>query len=164
MFLSALCRPVGADSKRKAIFVAGKDRITTSQMLTRIRQSGDFTEAVSVHDEIEQPSFGNYLYELMEKRRLTARDMIDRTGIHRSYFYAVLAGQKIPSKNVVLRISLTMRCTLAETNQLLRLAGLSHLYPRVREDTVLIYAVEHWVTPQETNEMLEKAGEEPLYR
>ena len=57
-----------------------------------------------------------------------------------------------------------MRCTLAETNQLLRLAGLSHLYPRVREDTVLIYAVEHRATPQETNEMLEKAGEEPLYR
>ena len=144
--------------------VAKREKITTSQMLTRIRQSGDFAEAVSVYEENEQPSLGNYLYELMEKRRLTARDMIENTGIHRSYFYAVLAGQKIPSKNVVLRISLTMRCTLAETNQLLRLAGLSHLYPRVREDTVLIYAVEHRATPQETNEMLEKAGEEPLYR
>ena len=141
-----------------------RDRITTSQMLLRIRQSGDFTEAVTVHDEQEQPSFCNYLYELMEKRHLSARDMIDRTGIHRSYFYAVLAGQKIPSKNVTLRISLTMGCSLAETNQLLRLAGLSSLYPRFRTDTVLIYAVEHKATSQETNEMLEKAGEEPLYR
>lgn len=141
-----------------------RDRITTSQMLLRIRQSGDFMEAVTVHDGQEQPTFCNYLYELMEKRRLSARDMIDRTGIHRSYFYAVLAGQKIPSKNVTLRISLTMGCSLAETNQLLRLAGLSSLYPRLRADTVLIYAVEHKATPQETNEMLEKAGEEPLYR
>ncbi len=145
-------------------FVSKRERITTSQMLTRIRQSGNFTEAVSVYEENKQPSLGDYLYELMEKRRLTARDMIEKTGIHRSYFYAVLAGQKTPSKNMVLRISLTMRCTLAETNQLLRLAGLSYLYPRVRADTVLIYAVEHKVTPQETNEMLEKAGEEPLYR
>ncbi len=141
-----------------------RDRITTSQMLVRIRQSGHFSEAIAVHDEAEQPTFSQYLYELMEARRLSAQDMIGRTGIHRSYYYAVLAGQKVPQKNVILRIALGMRCSLSECNQLLRLAGFSPLYPRMRRDTVLIYAVDHKSTIQETNEMLNQAGEEPLYR
>ena len=87
-----------------------------------------------------------------------------QTDINRSYFYAVLAGQKTPLKNFTLRISLTLSCSLAETNQLLRLAGLSPLYPRVRRDAVLIYAVEHRATMQQTNEMLQQAEKEPLYR
>ena len=141
-----------------------RNGITTSQMLVRIRQSGDFREAIAVHEKAESMSFSQYLYQLMEARRLNAVEMIARTGIHRSYFYAVLAGQKVPLKNMVLRISLTLGCSLAETNQLLRLAGLSALYPRVRRDAVLIYAVEHKAGMQETNEMLEQANEEPLYR
>ncbi len=139
-------------------------KITTSQMLTQIRQSRDFRGALEVYQQADKPTFSQYLYSLMEARGLSAQDMIVQTEINRSYFYAVLAGQKIPLKNITLRIGLTMRCSLAETNQLLRLAGLSPLYPRVRRDAVLIYAVEHKVSMQQTNEMLEQAGEEPLYR
>ena len=144
--------------------VKKKDRITTSQMLTRIRQSGDFREAVDISDQGGQPTFSFFLYELMDDRGLTARDIIARTAIHRSYFYALLAGQKTPARNMVLRISLSLHCTLSETNKLLRLAGFRSLYPRFRWDAVMIYAVEKKVTMQEANEMLEKAGEEPLCR
>lgn len=141
-----------------------RDRITAAQLLTQIRQSGSFREALEVHSHAEQKAFSHTLYTLMEERKLSAKDMIDRSGIHRSYFYAIFAGQKLPSRNVLLRLSLNLRCTLSETNHLLILAGLSPLYARVRRDAVLIYAVEKKATMQEVNDMLEEAEEEPLYR
>ena len=137
---------------------------TTSQRLLQIRRSGTFREMLDTHNTMDEPSFSQYLYELMEVRRLSARDMIEGTGIHKSYFYAVLAGQKIPGKNIILRFGLFLRCSLNETNRLLRLAGLSDLYALMRRDAVLIYALEHKAGIQETNGMLEEAGEEPLYR
>ena len=139
-------------------------KTTTSQLLTKIRQSSSFRGALEVYEQADKITFSEYLYGLMEQRGLSAVDMIERTSINRSYFYAVLAGQKIPLKNMILRISLTLRCTLTETNRLLRLAGLSALYPRVRRDAVLIYAVENKATMQEANLLLEQAEEEPLYR
>ncbi len=137
---------------------------STSQRLVQIRHSGTFREVLVSHDAADEPSFCQYLYKLMEERNLSAKDMISGSGIHRSYFYAVLAGQKTPAKNIILRFVLVLHCTLNETNRLLRLAGLSDLYALRRRDAVLIYAVEHKASIQETNEMLEEAGEEPLYR
>ena len=139
-------------------------KITTSQRLLQIRRSGTFREVLDSHNAQDEPAFCQSLYQLMEERRLSAREMIDETGIHKSYFYAVLAGQKIPGKNIVLRFCLALRCSLNETNRLLRLAGLSDLYSRIRRDAILIYAIEQKATARETNEMLEEAGEELLFR
>ena len=139
-------------------------RKTTSQRLLQIRRSGTFQEVLDLHNTIEEPSLSQYLYHLMEERHLTPREIITATGVHRSYFYAVLAGQKIPGKNIILRFSLALHCTLNETNRLLRLAGLSDLYSLMRRDAVLIYAIEHKAGIQQANELLEKAGEELLYR
>ncbi len=158
MYGKDILRTQGRDKMKK------RDKITTSQLLTQIRQSGSFREALEAHSQAEQKAFSHILYTLMEERKQSAKDMIDLTGIHRSYFYAILAGQKLPSRNVVLRLSLNLHCNLSETNQLLILAGLSPLYARVRRDAVLIYAVEKKASMQEVNDMLEEAEEEPLYR
>ena len=136
----------------------------TSQRLLQIRRSGTFREVLDSHSAQNEPAFCQYLYHLMEQRRLTAREMIAETGVHKSYFYAVLAGQKVPGKNIIIRFSLVLRCSLNETNRLLRLAGLSDLYALMRRDAVLIYATGKKATIQETNEMLEEAGEELLFR
>lgn len=137
---------------------------STSQRLLQIRRSGTFREVLDSHSTQNEPVFCQYLYGLMEAQHLSAKELITETGIHKSYFYAVLAGQKTPGKNIIIRFSLALRCSLNETNRLLRLAGLSDLYPLMRRDAVLIYAVERKATIRKANEMLEEAGEELLYR
>ena len=49
-------------------------------------------------------------------------------------------------------------------NHLLTLAGLSGLYPRIRRDAALIFAMQHKYTMQQANELLIEAGEAPMYR
>ena len=99
-------------------------KLTTSQLLSIIKKSGQFSEVTNIwQDEMETPVFCHYLYETMEKHKLTAKDIIQRSGIERSYFYHLLSGFKTPGRNIVLRICLCMEATLTETSQLLRLAG-----------------------------------------
>ena len=108
-------------------------KLTTSQLLSIIKKSGQFSEVTNIwQDEMETPVFCHYLYETMEKHKLTAKDIIQRSGIERSYFYHLLSGFKTPGRNIVLRICLCMEATFTETSQLLRLAGHGSLYPKVR--------------------------------
>ncbi len=137
--------------------------ITTSRLLTLIRSAKTFEEAVAYHKNAPDPCFKDELYGLMTARGLTAVDMIRLCGIERSYFYHILGGKKMPGRNIVLRLGLCMRLSLKEMQRLLQLAGTAGLYPRVRRDAVLIYAVQNRYTMEETNELLIAGGEEPLF-
>lgn len=57
-----------------------------------------------------------------------------------------------------------MEATLTETSQLLRLAGHGSLYPKVRRDAAIIFAIEKKHTMQQANELLLSLQETPLYR
>ena len=141
----------------------GKD-LTTSKLLTLIRSATTFSEAIAAHDATEEPNFSAYLYELMTARSLTPKDIVALSGIERSYFYHILSGEKRPGRNMVLRVGFCLRVNLTEMNQLLRLAGFSPLYARIRRDAVLIFAVQHKKTMAQANELLLEAEEAPLFR
>ena len=142
-----------------------KNGMTTSQLLSFIKKSGQFSEVTEVfHDKEETPVFCHFLYKLMEKYKITSKDVISSSGIERSYFYHILSGQKTPGRNIILRISLCISATLSETNQLLRLANQGPLYAKVRRDAAIIFAIEKKFTMQQTNDFLIKEHELPLYK
>lgn len=142
-----------------------KNGLTTSQLLSIIKKSGQFSEVTEAFHDIEKtPAFCHYLYEVMEKHHLSAKDIIKRSGIERSYFYHILSGQKTPGRNMILRIGLCMNASLTEINQLLRLSNQGVLYAKVRRDAAIIFAIEKKYTMQQTNEFLQSIEELPLYR
>jgi len=136
---------------------------TTSQLLTLIRNADTFEDATQYHRTAQEPLFQEVLYKWMQQSKLNAKDMIERTGIERSYFYHILSGKKNPGKNMVLRIGLCLKLTLNEMNHLLRVAGFSDLYSRRRRDAALIFAIVNHYTMEQTNDLLIKAEEDPLY-
>lgn len=142
-----------------------KSGLTTSQLLSFIKKSDHFSEVTEVfHDKEEEPVFCHFLYNLMDKYQVTPKEVISASGIERSYFYHILSGLKTPGRNIILRISLCMSATLAETNQLLRLAHQGALYAKVRRDAAIIFAIEKKFTMQQTNDFLIKEHELPLYK
>ena len=141
------------------------DRMTTSQLLSFIKKSEDFSEVTETfHNNEEEPVFCHFLYQLMEKYKMTPKEIISSSGIERSYFYHILSGQKIPGRNMILRICLCMHATRTETNQLLRLARQGALYAKIRRDAAIIFSIEKKFTMQQTNEFLLREHEQPLYR
>ena len=139
-----------------------RDGITTSQLLTVIRGASSFQEAVAYHETAPEPRFHETLYELMEKKGLSTREMIRRTGVERSYFYQVMKGKRNPGRDKVLRLCLAAGLGLKETTRALELSGNAMLYPRRRRDIILTVAINQKAGVDDTNLLLFKYGEEPL--
>ena len=137
--------------------------ITTSRLLTLIRSAKTFRQATAYHDTAPDPQFKEELYRLLKDRGIEPRDLIAKSGIERSYFYHLLSGQKKPGRNMTIRLGLCLNLNLKEMNHLLQLAGAANLYPRVRRDAALIFAVQNHYTMAETNDLLISAEEEPLF-
>ena len=140
------------------------EKITTSKLLTMIRGAETFEEATEYHARARDPVFSETLYETMTQRGLTPAEVIRMSGIERSYYYHILNGNRMPGRNVVLRLGFCLKLNLNEMNHMLTLAGLSALYPRIRRDAALIFAVQHKYTMQQANDLLIDAGEAPLYQ
>ena len=68
----------------------------------------------------------------------------------------------MPTKDKVVRLSLAMNLTLEECQKALKISGRSALYPRVRRDSIIIYALENQLTIFRCDELLKKYGEECL--
>ena len=141
-----------------------RKRLTTSRLLSHIRGAGSAEDATAWHDQESQPVFSDLLYALMQKNHYPPKQMILLLGIERSYFYHILSGKRLPSRNLVLRIALVLHAGLQDTNRLLRLAGAAALYPKVRRDALLIYALENSMSAEQVNLLLTEKNEEPLYR
>ena len=137
--------------------------LTTGGLLSLIKNSDSFDQAVRYHTSGTEPLFKEVLYELMEQKQLTAKEMIRLSGIERSYFYHILSNGKLPARNMTLRLTLSLGCDLDKTNLLLRLAGHSSLYARNRRDALMIWGIEHGKDLSEVNELLISQGEAQLY-
>ncbi len=123
-------------------------------------------------------SYDEYLYEnnecflendlsklwktLIKKSNMKKADIINRANIGYTFFYDILKGKKHPSRDTLVRIFLAMQLDIDSCQGVLRLYEWSALYPKIKRDSILIYAMMHNYTLSETEELLEKNGEKAL--
>lgn len=105
-------------------------------------------------DIISNADIKNHWHSLIEKSQLSSFDIINRSEFAYAYYYEVIGGKKIPSRDKVIRLILAMHLSLEDCQKTLRICGLSELYPRFRRDSIIIYAVTHGLTVYELNELL----------
>lgn len=111
---------------------------------------------------VKDPAFHEYLYKLMEEKKIAVPALITGACISKTYAYQFINGERLPGRDIILRISLTMKLGLEETQRLLTLAGKSVLYPKIRRDAGILYCFKKKMTLDETNSFLEDLGEVPL--
>lgn len=92
----------------------------------------------------------------------TKSDIINKADMSYCYFYDVINGRKIPSKDKIIRIALAMNLSLDDCQEALRISGKSALYPRIKRDSILIYAINKGYSIYQTNDLLLEHGEEML--
>lgn len=92
----------------------------------------------------------------------TKSDIINKADMSYCYFYDVINGRKIPSKDKIIRIVLAMNLSLDDCQEALRISGKSALYPRIKRDSILIYAINKGYSIYQTNDLLAEHGEEML--
>ena len=110
-----------------------------------------------------EPSCAQALQTLLEGAGLSASEWMAAADTSKSYGYQILRGERVPGRDILLRTALFLALPLKEIQRLLAISGCGALYPRVRRDAAIIFALHQKMTPLETEDLLTSLPERGLY-
>ena len=137
----------------------------TDELLKELDNTSDINQYLSTNrDELIEQNVAKYLNELLEKKEnLTKRKIIKSTSLSESYIYDIFRGEKSnPSRNKLLQIAFAMSLDLETTQKLLKIAKVGILYPRIKRDSIIIFALNKNLDFFECENLLEQAEVEGL--
>lgn len=135
----------------------------TDELLKILHQSTDINTYLKDNDtHITDIEFHDYLNQLLSERNLTKSSVINASNIQKNYGYQIFDGSKKPSRDKVLALALAMSLTLEDTNRLLHLSNNGILYPKLKRDSIIIFAIEKNYKLIYLNIMLDEMGEKPI--
>lgn len=134
---------------------------TTSKLFHKLR--GRESGRVLLSQEGRAPTCAQTLQELLEREGMSPSDWMMAADVSKSYGYQILRGERVPGRDILLRTALVLRLPLKETQRLLAVGGCGALYPRVRRDAAIIFALNQKMTLLEAEELLTSLPERSLY-
>ncbi len=137
---------------------------STTELLNELKNFDSFKEYEKINkNSMINKTLSQYLCDLLEEKHLKKSDVIRKGELNESYAYQMFSGIKsTPSKDKLICLSIGMDLSVDETNSLLKLAGLSPLYPRIKRDSIIIINMNNKKSVVEINEELYNEGEETL--
>lgn len=137
---------------------------TTDELMKSLLSKEDVQEYLEENaGEMLCGTLAQHLGALLQRHELKKGAVIEAAQIERSYGYQLFSGRReMPSRDVLLSLSLAMHLTVEEAQTLLRTAGQAMLYPRVRRDSVILHALAQKTSVMACNARLEACGEPVL--
>ena len=142
------------------------DKSTTgklAEVLATIDNTQDmekFMEQPKVTDSFK--TFPEYYRSLPKVKETTDSNLIELSGIERSYYYQIMKGKRHPSRDKILRLCIGAGLTLRETTRALELSENAPLYPKSRRDIIITVAINQSASVIDTNLLLFEYGENAL--
>ena len=131
--------------------------ISTQELEHQIRESRE--PSALAGNAFLVPDLAAHLSGLLHSCGFTVQDVVVGCNLDRSYGYQLFNGTRRPTRNFLLRLALLLHLPEEETQRLLKIAGRQPLYARSRRDAVILYALAHGLTAEETGELLDNIGE-----
>lgn len=94
--------------------------------------------------------------------KIKKSDVIEKADIGYTYFYDILRGDKHPTRNILIKLFLAAELNLSICQEILYTYDSAYLYPDVKRDSIVIFAINNHLTLSQTNRLLEKYNEQPL--
>ena len=124
-----------------------QQRLSTEELLSLL------FKAPSLHmfldetlSDLSIPAFHDYITALCTKQKEVPEHIIQRSGLEKSFGHQLFNGRRFPSRDSVLQLAFGFSLSVADTQELLRIAGKSPLYPRVKRDAAIIYCLYHGIS------------------
>lgn len=133
----------------------------TEELLERLLASRS-VDSYLENAEVPDRSLPDYLFELLDKRKLKRADVMRGSGLNGTVVYDIFSGKSRPGHDHAVMLALGLKANLRETQRILRLAGAGELWCKRRRDAVLIWCIEHGLTRAETDDELYRLGEKTL--
>jgi len=129
--------------------------ISTTQLLDIINKNNQLT-IDALLKQVPEISFIDYLETLLLQKNISKSRLINKANLHRTYAYQIFNGTKTPSRNKVIQLALALQLNTKETNNLLSLSNNGYLYPKVKFDATILFALKNKYSVMETNLLLEQ--------
>ncbi len=100
--------------------------------------------------------------EMIKRKKASKSYIINEAEFSYCYFYEVINGRKAPTKDKIIRLTLSLSMSVEECQHALRISGRSSLIPVSRRDSIIIYAIEQSMSVPQCNALLSDYGEDLL--
>ena len=94
------------------------------------------------------------LNRIIDEKGRTKADVLRSAEINEIYGYQILSGKRMPSRDKLLCLGLSLQCSEEEMQFLLKLAQIAPLYPKRTRDSIILFGLLHQQTVPEVNEEL----------
>ena len=108
----------------------------------------------NLKDDLTCAGFADYISQKKQALGISSGELIQRSGIQRTYGYQILSGEKNPGRDKVIALCLALSLPLDDTQRALTLAKESVLYPRIRRDSIIIFGINNNMSVQDLNDLL----------
>lgn len=125
----------------------------TEDLLARLLASESPQDYLN-HEATIDCSLSDYLYDLLADRGIKRAEVIRKSGLNPSFVYDIFAGKTKPGRDNAIMLAFGFGCSLRETQRLLRLAGVSELWPKVRRDAIIIWCINEKMTREACDDEL----------
>ncbi len=99
-------------------------------------------------------SFGSYLTSLLEIKKIKKTSLLYITGLSKSFIYAILKGDRLPSRDTVINLGFCIEANLEEMHQLLKYSGHMPLYAKDHRDAIMIFGIKQKMSLTKVNDIL----------
>ena len=132
---------------------------TTQELMQILKQSQSLDEFLEKEDDSLHPAeLSELLKDFLCKKKMSASELIRRSGLDRTYTYQILSGVKRPSREKVEALCFALSLSLDEVQTLLHRAGYPTLYPKNQRDSILIFVLQRHGSLADVNELLYDYG------
>lgn len=132
----------------------------TTELLNELETCADFRQfSEENRDHFLHTTLAEFLENRRIQRGLKKSELIRRCDMSEVYAYQILAGSKKPERRKLLCFAFGLELTLAQTQDMLKIAELPPLYAKKEFDCVVIYCLYKRFSVAQTNEMLYQYGQ-----
>lgn len=127
----------------------------TEELMSELKNMNNIEEFTDKHKDVfVDKLLTDYLNSLLIKYNVTKAEVIKKSYLATAYGYQIFDGRKNPKRDKVIQLAFGFGLALKETQTLLKLAGHSELYPKVKRDVLFIYGINNKLNIDEVEKLL----------
>lgn len=131
------------------------NKIGTSTLFKRLFKTSNLEQFMKKNTgQMQLQSFSEYITKLCKNQGQVPERIIKRANIERSFGHQLFKGTRKPSRDTVLQLAFGFDADVDTAQELLKHAGMSALYPRIKRDAAIIYCLHNHFTIVETQSVL----------
>jgi len=121
--------------------------ISTSALMSRLFKASRLKAFMQTYDSaFLRTTFREYIQRLCAEKDLVCEQVIRTGGIDRTYGHQLFSGLRQPSRDKVIQLAFGFSMSVDEAQELLKIAGKSPLYPKLRRDAAIMYCLNSGVS------------------